>query len=248
MHFHFPILAISLISGSIASLLLLIIRKFIHIHHLKGHHEVGFPIFLQMGVIYAVLLGFVFSMVWDEFSNALKYVENEADNVKILMQLAPGLSPITETIQNDLKFYINRVVNYEWKEMMHQREDLESKKILDALQKTYINFYPQNAQQSVIYAESLHHFTTLSEYRNLRISKATEPHFSQVYGLLGIIGIIIIGVSYLFGMENITVQVTLTGLLCAMITAILTLMVLLNNPFSEHFPNIQHFAFQKILQ
>lgn len=48
----------------------LLVRRRVSLEALRSHHEVGSYVFLQMGVVFAVLLAFVFSEVWIEHNSA----------------------------------------------------------------------------------------------------------------------------------------------------------------------------------
>src|SRR4029077_19234369 len=43
----------------------------------EHYHEVGYAVFLQLGVIFAVLLAFVFNGVWSDYNTASRAIDSE---------------------------------------------------------------------------------------------------------------------------------------------------------------------------
>ena len=68
---------IALGSGLIAGALSWTTRKLVRIEALRRHHEIGSAVFLQLGVVFAVLLAFVFSEVWSEYNTAANAINEE---------------------------------------------------------------------------------------------------------------------------------------------------------------------------
>src|SRR5665213_946927 len=57
----------------------------------KRHHEVGNPVFLQVGVMFSVLLAFVFAEVWGEFNTAAQAINGECGALHGAAMLADAL-------------------------------------------------------------------------------------------------------------------------------------------------------------
>ncbi|MBV8578814.1 MAG: hypothetical protein JOZ58_27740, partial [Acetobacteraceae bacterium] len=87
------VLLIVLGAGLIAGALSWTTRKFVRIEALRRHHEIGSAVFLQLGVVFAVLLAFVFSEVWSEYNTAASAINKECGNLHGTAILAAGLAP-----------------------------------------------------------------------------------------------------------------------------------------------------------
>ena len=244
---HFPIFSVALCVALGGAILLAVVRKWVALHLLTSHHEVAFPIFLQIGVIYAVLLAFTFSMVLTQLSDAYTDAKVETTNVLALAQIAPGFpDDVRQMIDETLIEYTKTVINQEWPKMAHRQEEPQVSKILSSLQKIYLNFDPQTHREEIIYASSLDHLAQLRANRRMRIFTATEPKLENPLILLTVLGFIVVGISYFFGMHRLWAQMILTGSLIFTITAILMIIFMLGNPYAGKF-GIKPKVFQNTL-
>lgn len=57
----------------------------------RRHHEVGNPIYLQIGVVFAVMLAFVFNEVWGEYNLAAQAINGECGALHGAAMLAHDL-------------------------------------------------------------------------------------------------------------------------------------------------------------
>ena len=60
---------------------LLLVRRFVPHHRLKQHNDVTGSVFATVGVLYAVLLGFMVISVWQSFDYASANVEKDRKSV-----------------------------------------------------------------------------------------------------------------------------------------------------------------------
>ena len=244
---HFPIFTVALLVAFAGAILLAVVRKWVALHLLTSHHEVAFPIFLQIGVIYAVLLAFIFSMVLTQLADAYIDAKVETTNVLTLAQLAPGFpNDVRQMIDETLIQYTKAVINQEWPKMAQRQEEPQVSQILGSLQKIYLNFSPQTRRDEVIYANSLEHLALLRANRRMRIFTATEPKLENPLILLTMLGFIVVSISYFFGMHRLWAQMILTGSLIFTITSILMIIYMLSNPYAGKF-GIKPLVFQNSL-
>ena len=68
---------IILVVGLAAAAVTLVVQKAVATDLRREHHEVGSTVFLQLGVIFAVLLAFVFSEAWGEYNEASAAINSE---------------------------------------------------------------------------------------------------------------------------------------------------------------------------
>ena len=67
------VLGTGLVAASICALL----HRILHRDTFRRSHEVGYAVFLQLGVIFAVLLAFVFNNVWSNYNIASQAIDSE---------------------------------------------------------------------------------------------------------------------------------------------------------------------------
>ena len=76
------VIVILLAVGAIAGMLAWFTRTRFRMEALRRHHEIGSAVFLQLGVIFAVLLAFVFNEVWSEPNTAASAINSECSNLR----------------------------------------------------------------------------------------------------------------------------------------------------------------------
>ena len=59
-----------MIAAALAAITTIIVQGRVEIDLRRRHHDVGSVVFLQLGVVFAVLLAFVFSEAWGEYNEA----------------------------------------------------------------------------------------------------------------------------------------------------------------------------------
>jgi hypothetical protein len=58
-------------TGLVAAFTCALLHRIVHHDRFRRYHEVGYPVFLQLGVIFAVLVAFVFNGVWSDYNTTL---------------------------------------------------------------------------------------------------------------------------------------------------------------------------------
>src|SRR6516165_2046370 len=87
----------------------------------RQHHEVGNPVYLQIGVVFAVLLAFVFNGVFGEYNTAAQVINGECGALHGAALLAHQLPDrhgrgVEEAILN----YSKVVISDEWPALQHR--------------------------------------------------------------------------------------------------------------------------------
>jgi hypothetical protein len=88
----------------------------------KRHHEVGAQVFQQVGVMFAVLLAFVFSEVWSQYNTAAKAIDQECGALHGASMLANALPNATgRPVDEAIATYARVVIDKEWPTMASER-------------------------------------------------------------------------------------------------------------------------------
>lgn len=78
----------------------------------RRHHDVGSVVFLQLGVVFAVLLAFVFSEAWGEYNEAAVAINLEVSAMHGIAMIAATLPPAdADSILSTEQAYLESVVN-----------------------------------------------------------------------------------------------------------------------------------------
>ena len=176
-------------------------------------------------------------MVLTDIADAYKDTKSETTNLLTIVRAkAPGFSPAQRKMIDDVAIeYTKIVITEEWPQMAKNQEAPNASKALAKLQQIYLNMNPKSPREEAIYSESLTHLANLREGRRLRLFTAEEPKFNYQWTFLGILGLIVISISYFFGMKHLWTQMILTGALVFTIASILTVILVISRPFSGKF-------------
>src|SRR4029077_11155868 len=78
---------------------------------------------LQLGVIFAVLLAFVFNNVWSDYNVASQAINSECASLHGIAILSDRLpSPARGAILNELHAYLTTVLDREWPDMQRRNK------------------------------------------------------------------------------------------------------------------------------
>src|SRR5690349_14454360 len=105
-------------TGLVAAFICLLLHRIVHHDKFRRYHEVGYAVFLQLGVIFAVLLAFVFNSVWSDYNAAAQAIDSECASLHGIAILSDRLpSPARDAVLDDLHAYLRTVLDREWPDM-----------------------------------------------------------------------------------------------------------------------------------
>ena len=105
-------------TGLVVAFTCALLHRIVHHDRFRRYHEVGYAVFLQLGVIFAVLLAFVFNGVWSDYNTASQAIDSECANLHGIAILSYRLpSPARDAILDDLRAYLTTVLDREWPDM-----------------------------------------------------------------------------------------------------------------------------------
>ena len=177
----------------------------------QRHNDVAGFIYAALGVIYAVLLALVLIAVWEEYELASETVEREANAAADIFWLANQLpEPRGTHVQELVRSYAEEVVHREWPLMEEGRAPLMTQTrgtpagwaIIDDIRATLQGFEPTTKAQEQLYAEGLDQLDALTDARRMRLVAAEEGVPGVLWSVLIFGGIVAVGFTYLFGLEN----------------------------------------------
>src|SRR5215469_15338167 len=104
-----------------------LVRRALGLDVRQRHHEVGNPIYLQIGVVFAVLLAFVFNEVWAEYNAAAEAINGECGALHGTAMLAHDLPDghgrgVEQAILN----YSKVVIDVEWAALQYRKASPEA--------------------------------------------------------------------------------------------------------------------------
>lgn len=230
-----PVLAIGFVVVSVAAGLggLVIVRRNVALATLESHNDVAGFIIAVVGVLYAVILGFVVVIVWQQFDSAQSNAHSEAVTVENLFNNSVAFGPQGRPLQRDLLTYTSRVIDREFAVMRdHQRGDPTADAYLDRVWTDLQAIHPTGSNQDAFFSQSITAINRLEEERNARLDDASRQLPFALWSVLIIGAIITVGFTYFFGVSHLAAHATMVAALSAIIGIALFLAFSLDLPYS----------------
>ncbi|MCX5707119.1 MAG: DUF4239 domain-containing protein [Candidatus Omnitrophica bacterium] len=232
---------ISAVSG------IFIMRRSIPHKKLKIHNDIAGPLFSTVGVIYAVLVGFIVVVTWQSFDRANLDTQREANCVMDLYTDAGSFPvPVKIELRSLIGKYTKAVVKEEWKTIAWGQASPVAGEALEKIWKFYAGYTPETITQEVFFRESIQKLNQLDEFRLMRIMDSRHGIHPILWMVLITGAAVTVAFSFFFGSENLGSQIAMTVLLTIVIVLILFTILELDYPFSGGI-SIRPDAFQYIL-
>ena len=221
------------VAASIGIGLHLLVQRLVPFSRLVKHNDVAGFLFSMVGVIYAVVLGFVVIVVWEKYDTALANAQVEESAVSDLYRIAGGFPDKTRIeIRGEIKELAHVMVDQEWPAMRQVHRSRAAYLAGEQLAYTIENVQPRGAGQSNLQAAALSVLQHYLDARRQRLSE-TEGAVLPILWLTLILGAMAtLGFTYFFGTENQRMQLTMTGIIAALIATMFVLIAEFDYPFA----------------
>jgi hypothetical protein len=210
-------------------------RQWLPIEDLRAsNNEVGN--YLQtVGTIYAVLLAFVVSAVWQQFNEARSVVEREATEVVDLFRIIDGFRGAPRRVLHQgLARYLDAVIAHEW-QAMHAGDEARIETIGDELSAVWRGLHcydPASDCERSLHAEALSRFNDLSDARTSRLVAARTRMPLGLRLLLYVGALVLVSSMFLLAVDRFAIHAVITGALAAAVSHVLYLVEDLDDAFS----------------
>ncbi len=211
---------------------LVLVQRLVPIEMRQQHNDVAGFIYAVVGVAYAVLVGLILIAVWEQWEAAKITADDEASEVAEVFWVANRLpQPEGRHIQELARSYAQAVVEEEWPLMERGRASPKAWAILDDIRDSIQSLDPSTDAQQVLYEQGLERVHDLSDARRERLLEAQEGIPGILWVMLLVGGVVTVGFTYLFGLENTTTHMLMVAALTLVICLILFTVAALNFPF-----------------
>jgi hypothetical protein len=216
-----------------------LVRRVIPPEKLSPHHEVAGFLVAVIGVMYAVVLGFVVVTVWTAFDTAQQTADLEAGYVADAFNLARALpEPERTRVKRDLAAYAVQVRDVEFQTMGDGVQDPQAfGRLADAV-RTMLAMPPaQGTLGQVLRGQSRYEAVVsairqVADTRRLRFIEARSKLPRAMYLALILGGLMVLVFVFLFGVESGAIQLTMTATVAGCIGLLIGLVVEFNAPYS----------------
>jgi hypothetical protein len=196
------------------------------------HNEVAGFIIAVVGTLYAVLLGFVTVVVWQQYDNARVKAALEAASVGNAWHNAVGLpQPERSVIRHDMLEYVQGMLRDEWPAMHAGGYSSDGDRIIMHATTVVGQMVPADLAQANAQAATLHLLTDLHDSRQERYSSNESSISGFQWTVLFVGAIVVIGFCYLFGVERRPAHLIMTGAVAIMVASMFVLIFELEDPF-----------------
>ena len=216
--------AVTLVAGRL-------IVKFAPNEIMREHNELAGFIFAVVGVVYAVVLGFVSVGVWERFETEGSRAYAEVGGLTATYRNAGLFEGDRIVVRRDLRRYVDDVITKAWPDMelgisSHQTDDAAER-----LARDVERLRPQNVAQQNAQAEMLADVDQSLADRDMRLGDGVTGLNGVMWGALLLGAAITIGFSLFFGFKSAPLQMLMTGSLAGIIGIMIFLILALDTPY-----------------
>ena len=210
-----------------------LIRRRITFDRLRVNNEVAGFKFATIGVLYAVLLGFVVIIAWERFHEAERALAAEGGAAVTVYRLAGGLNePLTTAIRNHIKDYLKSVNEDEWPAMAAGRWSTVTTDKLNALYEEVVHFRPADLHEFGLQQDLMRELDKVGEARRERLIAAEGTVPTAIWFVLFFGAFLTIGFTFFFATQNEITQAMMTGVLSALILSAILVVIAVDRPFT----------------
>lgn len=211
----------------------LLIRRRVAFERLRTNNEVAGFKFATIGVLYAVLLGFVVIIAWERFHEAERALAAEAGASVTVYRLAAGLNePLATAIRTGVGAYLKSVIEDEWPAMAVGRWSPVTTAKLNALYDELIHFRPSELHEANLQQDLMRELDKVGEARRERLLTVNGTVPVAIWFVLFLGAFLTIGFTYFFGTQHAVTQAMMTGVLAALIFSAILVVIAVDRPFT----------------
>ncbi len=215
-----------------AAVLAWLLRLWLGLEARRRHYEIGNPIFLQLGLLFAVLLAFVYNDVQVGYNAAAEAINGECGalhGAAMLGHALPGGAgrPVTAAIAR----YTQAVVTTEWPLMATRHRSVVASQALQAALELASHPAESPAATGYVQAQILGLLADAHAKRETRIFQMTLAVPAALWVVLVANAVVLVGFVILAGVESSWAQMLFAGAFAGCTASILVLVHMLDFPF-----------------
>jgi hypothetical protein len=224
----------------------LIFHRFVSHRSLKMHNDIAGPIFNTLGVVYAVLLGFVVVAVWENFDRTRLNVELEVNCLaNLYIDSKPFETEFKGNVRTVLREYASATID-EWDVLVAGTNSPRSLETVQKLISLYSGYTPRNDTEKIFFAESIAGLNKLFDLRIHRLLNARTGAHPLLWFVLLTGGTVSIVFTIFFGTDRLGSKIVMTTLLAIVIALVLFTILEFSLPLTG-FASVSNEPFRQFL-
>jgi hypothetical protein len=198
-----------------------------------GDNEAAGFVYSMIGVVYAVLLAFIVSVVWQQHDDARGGADREAQEIATLLRDS-GAFPdeARERMRTALLAYARAAVEDEWPAMAAGQASARTAEAHERIWQAYYAFEPVTEREKAFYSASIERLNDLGASRRERLLASRSGLPPMLWLLLAGGGVVAVGFTFLFGTESTGAHVLIAATLAGFVAFLMFLILALDYPFT----------------
>ncbi len=212
------------------------------------HNEVVGFIIAVVGVIYAVLLGFVVIVTWEDHRDAEAIVGQEASTLRSIYRESAAFPPeVQEEVHGLVRQYAEEVVTEEWPAMADAEPgDPRVGDVLDDMAGALAAVPVTTPTQQEFVGAEVERLSELVSLRGQRIDYVDRGIPSVLWAALVVGGVVTVGFALLFGLQRVVLHSFMVASLAALVGVLFFVAIVINYPFAGDVA-VQPEPFERVL-
>jgi hypothetical protein len=212
---------------------IIISRKYIDGDLLRRHNDITAPIHGAVNVLFAVLLGFVILVVWQQYNDTEEIVDAEANQLSSIerdLRSFPG--SFHESVHGALESYVVSVITKEWPNIKKGIPQRQYSTYYQNLWKSVATFQPQTKSEEMWLAQAYERMNKVDELRSKRLLSGNREIPDALWGFLFLCGLTSILLSTFLGSEKRNLHMLMVVMFAIIVGAMLFMINTIDRPFS----------------
>jgi uncharacterized protein YbaA (DUF1428 family) len=208
------------------------VRRALGLDVRQRQHEVGNPVYLQIGVVFAVLLAFVFNEVWGEYNAAAQAINGECGALHGAAVLAHDLPDGQgEGVVQAIRNYAEAVINVEWPTLEQRKESPEAVNAFVAIVDVAGRLNTTHPADQTIQGQILSLLAQAHAYRETRIFQANQGLPVVIWIVLSFYALILVTFVLFAGVESRAGHLLFSAVFATSVVLVLIVLRMLDYPF-----------------
>jgi hypothetical protein len=212
---------------------LVLVRRWILAEDLKTQHDVTDPLSQVVGMMFAVLLGFMVGDAMQRFAQARSIVQQEAASLGDVFRLADGCPTVNrDRIRALCVTYAEQTINDEWPKLAAHKTSTVAWQTYRKLWAECVHLVPEGQGESNVHQTLLNCMVTLADNHRLRVEALHNGLPAVLWVVLVIGGVATIVFTYFFAANRLKIQLIMVSMVSLVICLNIFLLASYDDPFS----------------
>lgn len=212
---------------------LLLFRSKISLDDLKDQHEVTDPYSQFVGMLFAVLLGFMVADAMQRFSYARQTVQQESSAIGNVFRTCDGLPAANrDKIRKLCADYCRVVIEDEWPKLKDKKTSRKAWDVYRQLWSECVQYEPVTPKQINCHASLMSDMSAVGDQRRVRADAIHNGMPAVLWAVLIVGGVATILFTYFFTPANLKIQIVMVSIVSLVICLNIFLLASYDDPFS----------------